>query len=285
MTPEYLCSATVTERDKTIACKSAFHALKRPIHWPELLGHLQYLRHAIVRWGSCDASDSRIRTFLRHDDTRILASTFSPAYAVAVSLHPYARLVPPHGTIDVEPYPLGRALHMHCTTLTACVGELATVDAMGIDPFSKTLWKDTIRSNFSFIETMGATDAALAVLASRCSKMLVYTTVMFKEAQKYAACEDTSDARTCVDWARRMCGVLDGIVAAARVEPCPGVEVDEITSYLETVGGIHNAIRTLYAPLQIYECPTNSPLELPCKSMMHYYDIVTNLSRLHPTEV
>ena len=284
MTPEYLCSAAATERDKAIACKSAFHTLKRHVEWPELLGHLEYMRHAIVRWGSCDTLDSRIHAFLRHDDTRTLAAyTFANNNGTAARPFPFARIVPANDTTITEPFPLGVSLHTHYTRLSNCFDELATIDAMTIDTFSKTLWKDTIRSKCSYLETLDLLAQDLTILFVRCSKILVYATILFKEAQRYVACDPSEDARTLVEWSQRMCGTLDGIVAS-KPEPCTYVEKDDAASYMATVCGIHNAIKDLYAPLSIASCPVNSPLEFPCRFMMDTYNTIVNLTRLHPIE-
>jgi hypothetical protein len=272
MTPEYLCSSKVTDKDKAIACKSAFHALHRPLEWSELVGHLEYLRHANLRWGSCDPSDSRIHAFLKDADTRTLASTFA-SHAIAAPLLPYPKIVPTDATELGDPYPLGAVLHKRLASLQQCCKDLAQVDEMSIDSFSKTLWKDTIRSNCSFLETLEAVSEDIKTIAKRCSKVLSYVQVLYKEAQRYAACEDSDDSRSLVEWSKRLCGLMDGI-ASFSIEPCTSLEVD---SYMTTVIGFHNSLSELYVPIPMKSCPVNSPLEIPCTFMMRQYSIVMDL--------
>ena len=278
MTPEYLCSPQVTERDKAIACKSAFYTLKRHVEWPELLGHLEYLRHAIVRWGSCDITDSRIHAFLSREDTRTLAPTFTPTYASAARLLPFPCIVPVDNSIISDPHPLGASLHAHYMILNHCFDDLTNIDEMEIDGFSKSLWKDTIRSNCKYLETLDLLAEDLAVISSRCAKILVHSTILYREAQKYAACEASEDAHACVEWSKRMCGVLDGI-CTLKLDPCTYVEKNDAAPYMTAVCGVHNAIAGLYTPLPITSCPIDSPLEKPCKFMMEQYDIV--VTKLH----
>jgi len=272
MTPEYLCSPKVTDKDKAIACKSAFHALRRTVEWPELVGHLQYLRHANLRWRSCDPSDSRIHAFLKDDETRKLASTFA-SHAIAAPLLPYTKVVPTDATELGDAYPLGAALHTRLTALQQCCNDLAQVDEMSMDSFSKTLWKDTIRSNFSFLETLEAVSKDIKDISKRCSKILSYCNVIYKESQRYAACEGDDSL---VQWSKQLCGVLDGI-ATFSLEPCTSLEAD---AYIATATGFHNAIQQLYVPIPVTSCPVNSPLEIPCIFMMRQYYIVVDLLNL-----
>jgi len=274
MTPEYLCSSTVTEKDKAIACKSAFHALRRTVEWPELVGHLEYLRHANLRWGSCDPSDSRIHAFLNDADTRTLATTFA-SHAIAARILPYSKIVPTDATELSDPYPLGAVLHTRLASLRQCCADLAQVDEMSIDSFSKTLWKDTIRSNFSFLETLEAVSEDIKSISKRCSKILSYCNVIYKESQRYAACEG-EDSRALVQWSKHLCGLLDGI-ATFSLEPCTSLEAD---AYIATATGFHNALQELYVPMPLKSCPVNSPLETPCIFMMRQYDIVADLLNL-----
>lgn len=276
MTPEYLCSKDVTERDKAIATKSAFHALKRNVEWPELLSHLEYLRHANLRWGSCDPSDSRIHGFLKNNDTRTLSATFA-THAVPARILPYPIVMPTAATVLGDPHPLNLTLHKRLALLQECYTDMANIEAMSIDAFSKTMWKDTIRSNCLYLETLEAIGKDLKEIQARCGKVLSYVQVMYKEAQRYAACEDSEDARALVEWSKRLCGVLDGIITSICVEPCKHLEVDECAPYMATVIGFHNAVGELYTPMPLESCAANSPLEIPCLFMMRQYSIVVDL--------
>jgi hypothetical protein len=274
MTPEYLCSKDVTERDKAIAIKSAFHALKRTIDWEELQRHLEYLRHANLRWGSCDPSDSRIHAFLKHDDTRTLASPFA-THAVAARIFPFPTLPPTEATVLGDPFPLGVSLHKHLSLMEECRRDMSNIDEMSIDAFSKTLWKDTIRSNCSYLETIDAITNDIKEVQTRCSKVLPYVAVLYKESQRYAAC-DPEEGNGLVEWSKRLCGALDGLVSYS-VEPCKHLEVEDSAAYMASVIGFHNAISEVYTPLPLTTCAVNSPLEIPCIFMMRQYEVIVDL--------